>query len=371
MGGGQSEHFESYSITLDQLTRTCPQSSDPRIRVVLNGLAVQSRNLFECNLKVSQPTSEVSEAVLIRLRGSAHATLRLELLIDCCYHFYLTGSAQESIGLAEYGIDLARRAGRQFDLRRFLSILGVVCAESGDRSRGIEVHSQALSLACTLNDRSGQCGSWSNLSVVLVDSGLYREAIACSMRALDLISTQEAEANDQRARGLTNIALAMHRLGDNVNAECFASKAIVLSADPTSHLTAAVRLIRELNFVMVLAANGKYADARKHAQFMRTIANRFPSPPNKLCCTALRGISGMLLLGDPMRGIAMVEGVASTLKGVMIPLYVDSLSLLARLYADLDRPEEALRVVQETPRRVRDRLRTESHFVTQFRAFGD
>lgn len=333
-------------MTLDRLTRTCPQSSDPRIRVVLNGLAAHSRNLHRTHSETATAHFRSIGNSLIRLRGSAHAALRLDLLIDCCHYLYLTGSALDSIRLAENGIELATRAGRSHYLRRFLSILGVACADIGDRSRGIEVQSQALAVARTLNDRNGQYASWSNLSVVLVDSGLYQEAIACSMRALEQVSMEESEANDQRARGYTNIALAMHRLGDNANAEIFASKAIALSADATSHMTAVVRLTRELNFVMVLAANGKYSDARTHAQFMRGVADRFPSPRTNGTAQLAEGVAEVYL-GDPVRGLAIVEEVASFPKGAMIPLYVDSLSLLSRLYADLDRPEDALRVVQE------------------------
>ena len=220
------------SITLDRLTRTSPQSSDPRIRVVLNSLAVHSRNLIRVQSEGVTAHFRSIGISLLRLRGSANAALRLDLLIDCCYHLYLTGSSLDSIGLAEYGIILATRAERPFDVRRFLSILGVACADIGDRTRGIEVQAKALSIARKLDDRYGQHVSWANLSVVLVDSGLYREAIACSIRALELVSTQDSEARDERARGLTNIALAMHRLGDSATAESFASKAIALSADP-------------------------------------------------------------------------------------------------------------------------------------------
>ena len=93
-------------------------------------------------------------------------------------------------------------------------MLGTVCGDIGDRGRSIELHSMALELSTKLGDRDGQCKAWSNLSVVFGDSGLYAEATACAARALELISSCDTDADDKRARVLTNMALARLCLGD-------------------------------------------------------------------------------------------------------------------------------------------------------------
>ncbi|MBK6982733.1 MAG: tetratricopeptide repeat protein [Betaproteobacteria bacterium] len=111
--------------------------------------------------------------------------------------------------------------------------------------------------------------------MVFVDSGLYREAISCASRALDLVSPCDPGADDSRARALNNTALALHFLGEGVRAEECAMKSIALSSDPISHQLSAVRLVRELNLVMILVANGKYVEAEKHAKYMVALLDDF------------------------------------------------------------------------------------------------
>ena len=120
------------SMTLENLTRTCPQASDPRVRVVLNNLLPHARELFR-----TQSDSATAHFLrignsLARLRGAANAAVRLALMHDCCHHLILTGSTAASVRLGEFGLDLAKRSGRQVDVRRFLSFLGVASAELGD-----------------------------------------------------------------------------------------------------------------------------------------------------------------------------------------------------------------------------------------------
>ena len=334
------------SMTLESLTRTCPQSSDPRIRLVLSSLVPHSRELLRTQSGSATPHFRSIGNSLIRLRGAANATLRLELLHDCCHHLYLTGRTGESIELAEYGLELAKRAGKPSDVRRFLSSLGIATAEIGDSGRGIEFQTKAVALAKSLQDRYGQYVSWSNLSVVFVDSGLYSEAVGCAARALDFVDDNDAVADDQRARVLTNTALAFLLLGDSKKAVSIAARAVSLSAQPRSHQEAVVRLVRELNLVMALVATKKYVEARDHADYMRSLASRFPSARTDGTARLCEGLTEVYV-GDSRRGLAVVEETALFLKGAMIPLYIDSLSLLARLYGDLDRPEDALRVLEE------------------------
>ena len=334
------------SMTLERLTRICPQSSDPRVREVLSSLQPHSRELLVSPSSNATVYFRRIGSSLIRLRGGGNAALRLGLLYDCCHHLYLMGCTIESIRLAECGLDLAKRAGNPSDLRRFMSIIGITSAEIGDRGRGVEYHTRALALSTTLQDRQGEHISWSNLSVVFVDSGLYSEAIACSNRALDLVGPEDTDADDNRARALNNSALALLLLGETIRAEAFARRALDLSVEPRSHQSAVVRLVRELNLIMVLVANKKYSLAETHARYVQTLASRFPSPRTQGTANLCDGLV-TVYRGDSEAGLAKVESVAATLKGVMIPLYLDSLSLLARLYGDLDRPEDALRVLRE------------------------
>ncbi|MBL0140895.1 MAG: HD domain-containing protein [Betaproteobacteria bacterium] len=176
-----------------------------------------------------------------------------------------------------------------------------------------------------------------------------------------------ADADDQRACVFNNTALAMHLLGECSTAETYASKAIELSGLPNSHKSAVVRLLRELNLIMILVGNKKYSMAKNHAMYIRELANRFPSRRTEGTARLCEGLTEVYL-GDPDRGLTMVEEVAASLKGVMVPLYLDSLSQLARLYGDLDRPEDALRVLRELLAHARSV--TSESVATQLRALG-
>ncbi len=219
------------ALVLENLSRNSPQSADPRIREVLTGLLPHSRELLQ---RKSSGATEHFRSIgrcLVRLRGSANAGIRLALLHDSCRHLYLAGSAADAIALAEHGVALARRTERSNDLRRFLGMLGTVCGDIGDRGRSIELHSMALELSTKLGDRDGQCKAWSNLSVVFGDSGLYAEATACAARALELISPCDTDADDKRARVLTNMALARLCLGDVAEAAAVASLSVALTPE--------------------------------------------------------------------------------------------------------------------------------------------
>lgn len=334
------------TVTLEQLARSNAVSADPQVRVVLSSLVPHSRELLRTQCGSATSHFRALSRSLMRLSGVGNAELRLGLLYDCCHHFYLSGFPSESVGPAEHGVWLSKRTGRIADHRRFLNILGVVSAEIGDRGRGLEMHAMALAVSRSLDDHVGQYVAWSNLSAVLVDSGLYDEAIACARRALELIAGNQADADNQRARALTNTSLAFLLLGNNLEAERLAMEAIRVSSEPDSHSTAVVRLVRELNLVMALAENRKYSLARERVRYMRAVAGRFPSRRTEGTSQLCEGLIEVYL-GDAQRGIAMVEEVANKLRGTMIPLYVDSLSLLVKIYRDLDRPEDALKTIRE------------------------
>ena len=295
------------SMTLEDLTRTCPQASDPRVRVVLASLLPHARELFRTQSDSATAYFLRIGSSLTRLRGAANSAIRLALLHDCCHHLCLTGSTSASVSLGEFGLELARRSGRQGDVRRFLSFLGVASAELGDRGRGLEFHTNALVLATSLQDRHGQYVSWSNLSAVLVDSGLYSEATECASRALHTVSPHDADADDKRARVLNNTALALLLLGDVEQAEACASRAIALSSDPASHQDAVLRLVRELNMVMALVANKKFAMARSHSQYMSGLAARFQSPRNIGIARMCEGLTEVYI-GDATRGLCRCRG---------------------------------------------------------------
>ncbi|MCL4687528.1 MAG: HD domain-containing protein [Burkholderiales bacterium] len=356
------------ALNLDAASRSTPQSSDPRIRQLLSKLRPFSSELFNTPSGAATTHFRSIGRSLVRLRGSANASLRLDLLQECCHHLYLAGGADDLITFAEHGVELAKRAGKESDVRRFYAVLGIAYADIGDRGKGVEFTSRALAIATKLSDRFGQYVAWSNLSVVLVDSGLYSEGIACASRALELIDSHDSNARDYRARVLTNTSIARFHLGDYEEAERFAYEAVSLSEEPTSLRSTIMRLIRELNLVLALVANQHYAEARKHARYMQHIAASFPSPRAEGIANLCDGLTEFYV-GDSVRAVKAVEDVVDKSRGGLFPIYVDALSVLSRLYTDLNRPTDALRILDELHHQVTS-VRSES-VVSQLRAIGD
>jgi putative two-component system response regulator len=141
------------------------------------------------------------------------------------------------------------------------------------------------------------------------------------------------------------MALAHLSLGEQDHALKFARLSVRLSAEPKSHHAAIGRLVRELNLVMALVAGGCYGEAKIHSDYISHVASRYPSSR----ASAAAGLSAALVeihIGDPQVGIDSLEKLAQGLKGRMVPLYIDSLSILLRAYSETERPDDALRVLR-------------------------
>jgi len=331
---------------LEVLTRSVVASTAPEIRLALPRIAKLSRHQLGNPSDTSSTFFRTLGETLLRLRGSASAELRLSCLIDCCRFGYVTGAAQDAIRIAEHALDLARRSGRKEEQRRVLSLLGALHADLGARAHALEYHAQAIALAIQIGMEAHQYAAWTNASAVLLDSGLYAEAIDAANSALSFVTAGGVDSRDHIARCKTNIALAYHFMGANQRALVYANDAIRLSPVPATHIDAHSRLVREENLIMILVGAGRISEAREHAQSMLKIAASFPSKRADCItrmCVGLTEVFG----GDATLGVRLLEDVAADEQSRMGPIKADALLALARAYEAMERPEEALQRLQE------------------------
>ncbi|HTP25693.1 MAG TPA: tetratricopeptide repeat protein, partial [Anaeromyxobacteraceae bacterium] len=82
----------------------------------------------------------------------AHPDLQINCLMDAAQYFYVAGKSFDAMEPATDAVTLASIADNKALLRRALSLLGVMYADTGNISRAIECYSQALELAQALRD---------------------------------------------------------------------------------------------------------------------------------------------------------------------------------------------------------------------------
>src|SRR6185295_1541632 len=105
------------------------------------------------------------------------------------------------------------RVGDKALLRKGLTFLGVMYADTGNVSRAIECYAQALEIAQELRDTEAECSVWQNLGVALLYAAQYRDAITTFEQVVGLAGNS-APLLKFRTSALSNIALCCLHLED-------------------------------------------------------------------------------------------------------------------------------------------------------------
>ena len=105
------------------------------------------------------------------------------MLIDAAGQYYLHGqrvfNAVEPIALA---VMLAEQEGEQAQLRRALSIQGLILTATRNTPDALRSLLQALELAERMEDIKGVAAAWVNIAVTFFDATLYNDARVCYER---------------------------------------------------------------------------------------------------------------------------------------------------------------------------------------------
>jgi len=150
---------------------------------------------------------------LKRLRSvpfAASPKRRVALLIDAASQYYLNGqkifNAVEPIALAAM---LADQQGDQAQLRRALSIQGLILAATRNTPDALRSLMQALDLAESLADRPGVAAAWLNIAITFFDATLYSDARVCYERVRSMAEGLEDQTKQLilRSRALLGSAL--------------------------------------------------------------------------------------------------------------------------------------------------------------------
>lgn len=327
---------------LYSLTRTVVHSSDPRISLALTRVEPLAKRNVECAAAESSSFFQLLGDSLMRLRGMANPELRSSCIRSCTNYLYLTGRAKDAIPIANKGLELAKRTkNAQFE-RFCLTLLGILYGEIGLSTEALENYRASLELALSIGDRRGEYACWCNISALLLDIGMYTEAISAANRATLLQDANSLIEREMSAGKDTNLALAYQRLGETTVALKFALQSLANSPTPTNGQQAQGHIIRESNLVGILIDLGDFESAKNHANRARELAYAYPNIRSTTAATLCSALAN-ICCGETVSSLEQLEATARDARvQESQPLLVDALTALVRAYQLIGQTENAL-----------------------------
>jgi putative two-component system response regulator len=260
----------THTADLRDLLRSCRSASHPDAKVALS--RIQAEIGYRLN-KGSPALDFFVEASrgLTSMRGTAHAEIRMRCLYDCAQFFYFNEHCVEGLEPLKQLRSLALHASNSTWSRKADQFLGVIFADMGDIANALPHYCRAFDVALQLSDRTAETSVLINLGIALNYAGLYREAIPCFERAVQIAAANE-DAQFLNNSALTNLAQSHLYLGEFHDGFRVIKKSLAQSSDPTDAIAASGRAIREFTFVQFALELGLLDEARAHAALCSTHA---------------------------------------------------------------------------------------------------
>src|SRR5258706_3204210 len=321
-----------------------PETSDPKVRVALSRLALE----VNARLQEGSPSSGEYMAAVISmlkgLRGTANAELRTNCLIDAAHYFYIVGQSFAAIDPSSEAVALATSIDHRSLLRKALTLLGIMYADTGNISRAIECYAQALDLTHEIHDLDAECVVWVNMGVALLYAAQYRDAISCFEHAIDLVERNPALAHF-RATALSNIALCCIHLEDFSRGLKAAETAVRESGEPHSAAELVNRVLRENYYTRLLLEVNSVERAGERCEIARRYATKSKSARAEIAAAIAEGLyevqAGRVDVG--------ISRLTSTLEKARLlrSMLRDTLAALVKAYEMVGQPQRALIYLRE------------------------
>lgn len=314
------------------------------VKVALSKVAMEVNGRLQAGNAAS---SDYMSSVLKLLKGiqdSTNADLRINCLLDISHYFYLVGQTFNAIEPASEGVELAKRADNQALLRKSLTFLGMMYADTGNISRAIECYAHALDLAQHLRDREGECAVWVNLGVAHLYAAQYRDAIACLEHVIQLAGRNPTLARF-RSSAFSNIALCCLHLEDFSRGLIAAETCINEAGEPHTAAELVSRVLRENYFTRLLLEVNSVEKAGERCEFARRYANRSKSARADIAASIAEGLyevhAGRVDIG--------ISRLTSTLERARLlrSMLRDTLAALVKAYDLVGQPQRALLYLRE------------------------
>lgn len=327
----------TYAFQLEELLRSTKRASSADGRLLLARLQSEIKYRLSKGSSDSAFFIEAGRA-LAKIRGSAHAEMRMQCLFDCASYFYGNAHGPAALELLEHVDSLASQTCNDIWSRKANTFLGVIFADSGNIAAAVPLYSKAFDIACRLSDSFSKTVVLINLGVALNYGGLYREAIPCLQRAVSLASSPNCKM-DLRTPALTNLAQSRLLLGEYEEGLEVIEQALANSREPNDAISASARAVREFTYVQLALELGKLEKARAHANSCLQYGRASGGARGQILAEislAQCEIQG----GDAHAGLKSLEQVLT--RCADNSLRTGALTALIKAYDQLGQPEESL-----------------------------
>ena len=188
----------SHAARLANLTGRSGEGASPDLKVALSRLTVETKERVAQGSPDAKPFFSETVRELSRIRGTTHAELRATCLFDAAHYFYNGGFPEAAAEAAACTVALARQARLKNWERKGETVSGIVQADADNLPEAMMHYARALELSRELSDRHAESAVLQNLGVALNYSGLFREAIPCLLRSLEIAKSIETNRSQLR-----------------------------------------------------------------------------------------------------------------------------------------------------------------------------
>lgn len=153
-----------------------------------------------------------------------HDTMRVNMLADLAFRYYLFETADSVITAATAGLSIAKEIGYVKGKADCIKQLGIAYYLKGNYPVALHYDSQALALYTSLNDRSGAASVVNNIAIVHHNQAHYVQALEYYQKSLQM----RQDLGDENAVGasLNNIGNTYHELGNYAEALAYLLRAL-------------------------------------------------------------------------------------------------------------------------------------------------
>jgi len=318
--------------------------NDPSFKVALSHLALEVNARFQSGAASSAEFMWRVIEILKDVRGTEHPELRINCLMDASHFFYLLGQTFRAIEPSLSAVELARRAEHKPLLRKALTFLAIMYADSGNISRAVECYSEALDLAQALRDQEAECAVWLNLGVALLYAAQYHDAMACFEHAIHLSGTHPS-LQKFRSAGFSNIALCCLHLEDFARGLKAAEICIREAPEPHSAAELVSRVLKENYYTRLLLEVNNLEKAGERCAIARKFAAESKSARAEIAASIAEGLYEVHA-GRPDVGISRLTNTLEKAR-LLRSMLRDTLVALVRAYEIVGQPERALTYLRE------------------------
>jgi len=331
-------------LDLELVKKTSGDLAPTDLKAAISRIALEVNSVLQAGSGTAAEYVRSAVATLKGVRGDANADIRINCLIDAAHYFYVTGQTFNAIEPATEAVALASKTDHSSLLRKGLTVLGVMYADTGNISRAVECYAQALDIVRSLNDVDGECIVLTNLGVALLYAAQYHDAITCFERVIRNVELHP-ELKNYRAPAFSNIALCSLHLEDFSRGLKAAETSVKESTEPHSAAELVARVLRENNYIRLLLEVNSVDRARERCEIARRYVARSHSARAEMAASIAEGLyevhAGKVDVG--------ISRLTSTLERARLlrSMLRDTLAALVKAYELIGQPQRALIYLRE------------------------